>query len=95
MSLSLHGVLGVLDFNFNIMQLTIERLNGEYLDWTLRFGQGRNDQDLRFGQYLDWKYDLNLHLSDRSAGLFYNERVDEVYDEIYSVLEQNNVQNTL
>jgi len=77
------------------MQLTIERLNGEYLDWTIRFGQGRNDQDLRFGQFLDWKYDLDLHLSDRSSGLFYNERVDEVYDEIHRALLQNNVKNTL
>lgn len=95
MNLSLHGVLGALDFNFNIMQLTIERLNGEYLNWTLQYNQGRNDQDLRFGQYLDWKYDLKMHLSDRSAGLFYEEGVDAVYNEIYRVLEQNNVQNTL
>ena len=77
------------------MQLTIERLNGEYLNWTLQWLQGRNDQDLRFGQYLDWKYDLKLHLSDRSVGLFYNESVDEVYSEILYVLQQNNVQNTL
>lgn len=77
------------------MQLTIERLNGEYLSWTLQWLQGRNDQDLRFGQYLDWKYDLKLHLSDRSVGLFYNESVDEVYSEILYVLQQNNIQNTL
>lgn len=77
------------------MQLTIERLNGEYLDWSIRFGNKRNDQDLRFGQYLDWKYDLKLHLSDRSVGLFYSENVEEVYDEILRVLEQNNVRNTL
>ena len=77
------------------MQLTIERLNGEYLDWALQWGQGRNDQDLRFGQFLDSKYNLKLHLSDRSAGLFYNESVDEVYDEILHVLQQNNVKNTL
>ena len=77
------------------MQLTIERLNGEYLDWALQWGQGRNDQDLRFGQFLDWKYDLQLHLSDRSVGLFYNESVDEVYDEILRVLQYNNTQNTL
>lgn len=77
------------------MQLTIERLNGEYLDWALQWGQGRNDQDLRFGQYLDVKYDLQLHLSDRSVGLFYNENVDEVYDKILHVLQQDNVQNTL
>lgn len=77
------------------MQLTIERLNGEYLDWALQWGQGRNDQDLRFGQFLDWKYGLELHLSDRSVGLFYNESVDEVYDEILRVLQQNDVKNTL
>lgn len=77
------------------MELTIERLNGEYLDWSIRFGNKRNDQDLRFGQYLDQKYDLKLHLSDRSVGLFYSENVEEVYDEILRVLEQNNVKNTL
>lgn len=76
------------------MELTIERLNGEYLNWSLQWGQGRNDQDLRFGQFLDWKYDLQLHLSDRSVGLFYNESVDEVYEEILRVLQLNNVQNT-
>lgn len=77
------------------MQLTIERLNGEYLNWTLNYDQGRNDQDLRFGQYLDWKYNLELHLSDRSAGLFYNENVDEVYNEILRVLQQTDLKNTL
>lgn len=77
------------------MQLTIERLNGEYLNWTLNYDQGRNDQDLRFGQYLDWKYNLELHLSDRSVGLFYNENVDEVYNEILRVLQQTDLKNTL
>ena len=77
------------------MQLTIERLNGEYLEWTLQWDQGRNEQDLRFGQYLDVKYNLNFHISDRSVGLFYNENVDEVYDKILYVLHQNNIQNKL
>lgn len=77
------------------MQLTIERLNGEYLNWTLNYNQGRNDQDLRFGQFLDWKYGLELHLSDRSVGLFYNESADEVYNEILRVLQQTDVKNTL
>lgn len=95
MNLSLHGVLGVLAFNFNIMQLTPERLNLEYIQWTLENLGDRNKDDLRFGQYLDWKYDLKLHLSDRSSGLFYEEKADVVYDEIHRVLEQNNVQNTL
>lgn len=77
------------------MELTIERLNGEYLNWALQWGQGRNDQDLRFGQFLDHKYNLKLHLSDRSVGLFYNESVDEVYDKILRVLQQNDVKNIL
>lgn len=77
------------------MQLTIERLNNEYLNWTINYDQGRNDQDLRFGQYLDLKYNLELHLSDRSVGLFYNESTDEVYNEILRVLQQTNVKNTL
>lgn len=76
------------------MELTIERLNGEYIIWSLEFGSGRNDKGLRFGQYLDVKYDLKLHLSDRSVGLFYNESVGEVYNEILRVLQLNNVQNT-
>lgn len=75
------------------MELTIERLNGEYLNWALQWGQGRNDQDLRFGQFLDHKYNLELHPL-RSVDLFYNESVDEVYDEILRVLQLNNVQNT-
>jgi len=77
------------------MELTIERLNGEYLDWALQYGQGRNDQDLRFGQFLDSKYDLGLHLSDRSQDLFYIESVDVVYNAILNTLQQNNVNNTL
>ena len=77
------------------MQLTPERLNLEYLQWTLENLGNRNKDDLRFGQYLDWKYDLKLHLSDRSAGIFYEERANVVYDEIHVALAQSNVQNTL
>ena len=77
------------------MQLTPERLNLEYLQWTLENLGNRNKDDLRFGQYLDWKYDLKLHFPDSSAGLFYEERADVVYDKLLIVLEVNNVQNTL
>jgi hypothetical protein len=77
------------------LELTPERLNLEYLQWTLENLGNRNKDDLRFGQYLDWKYDLKLHLSDRSVGLFYEERADVVYDKLLVVLEVNNVQNTL
>ena len=71
------------------MIFDIEHLNLEYLDWTIQWGQGRNNQDLRFGQYLDSKYDLKMHLSDRSADLFYDENVDRVYHEILHALKQN------
>jgi len=39
------------------MQLDWSRLNGEYLSWSLENGEGRNVDDLRFGQYLWSKYD--------------------------------------
>jgi hypothetical protein len=77
------------------LQLTPERLNLEYLQWTLENLGDRNKDDLRFGQYLDSKYDLKLHVSDRSTGLFYEEKADVVYDKLLIVLEVNNVQNTL
>lgn len=77
------------------MRLTIERLNGEYLDWTIQWGQGRNNQDLRFSQYLDNKYDLELLLSEGTAHLFYKDGVDAVYEELLETLYRNNVKNTL
>ena len=78
------------------MELTIERLNGEYLDWTLRFGQGRNDQDLRFGQYISNKYDIKARqLSNSDLDAFYHEQTDKSYDIMYALLERLNVKNTL
>lgn len=71
------------------MKFDIEHLNLEYINWTVQWGKGRNDQDLRFGQYLDWKYDLQMHLSDRSVGLFYDENVDAVYHTLLRTLEMN------
>jgi hypothetical protein len=71
------------------MKFDIEHLNLEYLNWKIQWMDGRNDQDLRFGQYLDSKYDLKLHLSDRSADLFYKESCEEVYQTIYNVMLQN------
>lgn len=62
-----------------MMELTYSRLNGEYLSWSMENGDGRNSDDLRFGQYLDNKYGLALEISDRSVGIFYNESCEEVY----------------
>lgn len=38
------------------MELNWSRLNNEYLTWSLKNGDGRNSDDLRFGQYLWSKY---------------------------------------
>lgn len=40
----------------NKMELNYSRLNGEYITWSLTNGDGRNSDDLRFGQYLWSKY---------------------------------------
>lgn len=63
-------------------ELNYSSLNTEYLSWSLENGDGRNKDDLRFGQYLDHKYDLKLFMSDRSAGLFYEESCERVYSAI-------------
>ena len=40
----------------NKMLLNLERLNLEYVQWCIANKDGRNEQDLRFGQYLWTKY---------------------------------------
>ena len=57
------------------MKLTYQRLNGEYLSWSLENGEGRNEDDLRFGQYLYSKYDGMKDFTD----VFYIESCEEVY----------------
>jgi len=56
------------------MQLNYTRLNGEYLDWSLKNGDGRNSDDLRFGQYLYSKYDMS-----QFTDVFYPESCEYVY----------------
>lgn len=57
------------------MQLDWSRLNGEYLNWSLKNGDGRNSDDLRFGQYLHSKYDNMNQFTD----VFYFESCEFVY----------------
>jgi hypothetical protein len=59
----------------NKMELDYSRLNGEYISWSLTNGDGRNEQDLRFGQYLYSKYDNMKNFTD----VFYKESCEEVY----------------
>lgn len=46
------------------MILNKERLNLEYIQWCVASGDGRNEQDLRFGQYLWTKYDNMKDFTD-------------------------------
>lgn len=60
------------------MELDYTRLNGEYLNWSLQYGEGRNEDDLRFGQYLYSKYDMSHFKVD----VFYKEGCEETYSEL-------------
>ena len=66
------------------MQLDWSRLNGEYLSWSLENGEGRNVQDLRFGQYLWSKYDNMKEFTD----VFYFESCEDVYSTLLKDLHE-------
>lgn len=72
------------------MQLTIERLNLEYLSWAVEFGLGRNNNDIRFGQYVHGKYDLPSKID-----VFYIENTDKAYHELLNYVEEAQIINTL
>jgi hypothetical protein len=59
------------------MILTTERLNLEYITWTLDNGNGRNSDDLRFGQFLHIKYKM-----DGLTDVFYIESAISVYEQL-------------
>ena len=75
------------------MQLTPERLNLEYIQWTLENLGDRNKDDLRFSQYIAAKYDHEVHsyLDDP----FYYESAAKAYDTLCESLRLSNIQNTL
>jgi hypothetical protein len=73
------------------MDLTIERLNGEYISWAVEFLDGRNRDDLRFGQYITNKYNLDEDCPD----VFYYEGAEFAYKMLLNYLEINEVKNTL
>lgn len=57
------------------MVLDIKRLNLEYISWNIDNGEGRNLDDLRFGQMLYNKYEM-----DTLTDVFYIETPKVVYD---------------
>ena len=57
------------------MILDYSKLNGEYITWSIEHSDGRNEQDLRFGQYLWSKYDNMKDFTD----VFHKESCEEAY----------------
>lgn len=67
------------------MKLTWSKLNSEYLEWSRENGEGRNKNDLRFGQYLYIKYDLT-DLNNLDIDPFYVEGCENVYSMLLGCL---------
>lgn len=57
------------------MKLTLDQLNIDYAAWALSFGDGRDTQDIRFGQYVHNKYDM----SDIEADAFNEESSEKAF----------------
>ena len=72
------------------MKLTVERLNLEYVQWSSIHGTGRNEKDLRFGQFIHNKYDLPAKID-----VFYIERADKSYNTLLSWLGETQTENIL
>jgi hypothetical protein len=74
-------------------QLTTERLNLEFTSWTLKYGDSNNDLNLRFSQYIDFKYEHKVHeyLDDP----FYYESTLKTYEILLESLRLQNIKNTL
>ena len=73
------------------MELTIERLNIEYVSWVVEYGNGKNNKDLRFGQYISSKYELDEDAPD----VFYYEGAEFTYNTLLEYLHIKDVKNTL
>jgi hypothetical protein len=58
-----------------MQKLTEEILLSEYYNWYDQFQDGRNNDDLRFGQYLHITYDT-FNLTD----VFYTENATDVFN---------------
>lgn len=72
------------------MQLTLERLNMEYLSWSVEFLDGRNNDDIRFGQHIHNKYDL-----PGKVDVFYVESTERAYHELLQYVQEAQIPNIL
>lgn len=72
------------------MSLTLTHINlrNEYFDWVHAHGNGRNKEDLRFGQFLHLKYNLEfMELEGNEDDCFYTEGADEAFTNIIKLLQ--------
>lgn len=61
-------------------ELNQELLSLEYLNWVIENGNGRNSDDLRFGQYIYNKYEVETDTSYNS------ESAEKVYEDLRNQL---------
>jgi len=66
------------------MELNYSKLNGEYISWSIAHGDDRNEQDIRFGQYLWSKYNNMSNFTD----VFYVESCETTYSTLLSDLHK-------
>ena len=66
------------------MELTTKRLNLEHITWSLDNGNGRNTKDLRFGQFIHNKYQIE------GVDVFYVESAQEAYEQLLTNLTISN-----
>ena len=50
------------------LELTERILNDEMVDWNKKYGTGRNEIDLRFGQYIWCKYEMKELFPEPNGG---------------------------
>ncbi len=62
------------------MKLNVNKLDEVYIAWTKRYGIGRNEEDLRFGQWVSNNFDL--------TGLTYDPFYEENANIAYKVLRE-------
>jgi len=65
------------------MELTIKRLNLEHVTWSLDNGNSRNTDDLRFGQFIHNKYNVEC------VDVFYVESAQDAYEQLLTNLTIN------
>ena len=68
-------------------KLNLQDLNLEYLQWMLNNGPGRNENDLRFGQYIYNKYN-----TDGFPDVFNTESAETAYKTLLEGIDGTRVE---